>query len=75
MADLPNVLNDGKHVPLELHYEEANEVDHPIDPIAEKKLVRKIDLYLMPSIFVLYLFSFVVSQFQPQQRADADSLD
>lgn len=33
-----------------------------IDPVEEKKLVRKIDLFLMPSIFVLYLFSFVVSE-------------
>lgn len=32
-----------------------------IDPIAERRLVRKIDLYLMPSVFVLYLFSYVVS--------------
>ncbi|KAJ5617056.1 hypothetical protein N7537_002170 [Penicillium hordei] len=26
---------------------------------AEKKLVRKIDLHLMPSIFILYLFSYI----------------
>jgi hypothetical protein len=32
-----------------------------IDADAEKKLVRKIDLYLMPSVFVLYLLSYVVS--------------
>lgn len=31
-----------------------------IDPVDEKNLVRKIDLYLMPSVFVLYLFSYVV---------------
>jgi hypothetical protein len=31
-----------------------------LDAVAEKKLVRKIDLYLMPSIFVLYLLSYVV---------------
>lgn len=31
-----------------------------IDPIAEKKLIRKIDLHLMPSVFILYLFSYVV---------------
>ncbi|KAJ5897146.1 Major facilitator superfamily domain general substrate transporter [Penicillium tannophilum] len=30
-----------------------------IDPVDEKNLVRKIDLYLMPSVFVLYLFSYV----------------
>jgi hypothetical protein len=30
-------------------------------PEEESKLLRKIDLFLMPAIFVLYLFSFVVS--------------
>ena len=33
-----------------------------VDEETEKKLVRKIDLYLMPSVFVLYLFSYVVCQ-------------
>lgn len=27
---------------------------------AEKKLVRKIDLYLMPTIWILYCFSYMV---------------
>lgn len=27
---------------------------------AEKKLVRKIDLYLMPAIWILYCFSYMV---------------
>jgi hypothetical protein len=31
-----------------------------VDADVEKKLVRKIDLYLMPSIFILYLFSYMV---------------
>ncbi|KAJ5695899.1 hypothetical protein N7536_006311 [Penicillium majusculum] len=30
-----------------------------VDLDAEKKLVRKVDLYLMPSIFILYLFSYM----------------
>ncbi|CAG8296888.1 unnamed protein product [Penicillium nalgiovense] len=30
-----------------------------VDADIEKKLVRKIDLYLMPSIFILYLFSYM----------------
>ncbi|KAJ6148105.1 hypothetical protein N7497_010087 [Penicillium chrysogenum] len=30
-----------------------------VDADVEKKLVRKIDLYLMPSIFILYLFSYM----------------
>ncbi|RSL96487.1 hypothetical protein CEP52_011442 [Fusarium oligoseptatum] len=31
----------------------------PIDTEAEKKLVRKIDLYLMTSLWVMYLFSYM----------------
>ncbi|KAJ5370665.1 uncharacterized protein N7496_006757 [Penicillium cataractarum] len=36
-----------------------NENVEEIDPIAEKKLIRKIDLHLMSSVFILYLFSCV----------------
>lgn len=36
----------------ELPFEEKTE--------AEKKLVRKIDLYLMPTIWILYCFSYMV---------------
>ncbi|KAJ5690040.1 hypothetical protein N7462_004432 [Penicillium macrosclerotiorum] len=46
-------VDNGKDKPV--HDERAVE----IDPAAEKRLVRKIDLYLMPSVFVLYLFSYV----------------
>lgn len=38
-----------------------NEPDAAIDPLAEKKLVRKIDLYLMPALWVLMVFSYIVS--------------
>lgn len=30
-----------------------------IDPILEKKLVRKIDLHLIPILFVLFLCAFI----------------
>jgi hypothetical protein len=50
-------MEDGK---LQAIHSENGEEVIPIDPKAEKKLVRKIDLYLMPSVFVLYLFSYVV---------------
>ena len=33
---------------------------------AEKRLVRKIDLYLMPTIWVLYCFSYMVCSDDPQ---------
>lgn len=55
----------------------TNEME--IDVAAEKLLVRKIDMYLMPAIFVLYLFSFVVGTLSigsltgtdnPQDRAN-----
>jgi hypothetical protein len=50
-------MEDGK---LQAIHSKNGEEVIPIDPKAEKKLVRKIDLYLMPSVFVLYLFSYVV---------------
>lgn len=30
-----------------------------VDPIAEAKLVRKLDLYIIPVVMLLYLFSFL----------------
>jgi hypothetical protein len=37
-----------------------------VDPKKLKKLVRKIDMWLMPTIWVIYLFSFVVSRVNPR---------
>ncbi|KAL5628185.1 hypothetical protein BROUX41_002933 [Berkeleyomyces rouxiae] len=31
----------------------------PIDPKAEARLLRKLDLYLIPTVSVLYLFCFI----------------
>ncbi|KXG47678.1 Major facilitator superfamily domain, general substrate transporter [Penicillium griseofulvum] len=42
--------------PRDLHSENTSII---VDADAEKKLVRTIDLYLMPSIFILYLFSYM----------------
>lgn len=53
---MSQVINDLKEEAS--HDEQA--ID--IDPVAEKRLIRKIDLYLMPSAFVLYLFSYVVRE-------------
>lgn len=33
-----------------------------IDHVAEKKLVRKLDLYIVPIVMLLYLFSFLDRQ-------------
>ncbi|KAI4128239.1 MAG: hypothetical protein LQ338_002816 [Usnochroma carphineum] len=33
-----------------------------IDAVAEKKLVRKLDLFIIPIIMMLYLFSFLDSE-------------
>lgn len=30
-----------------------------IDPVAEKKLLRKCDLYVLPPLFVLFLLAFL----------------
>lgn len=30
-----------------------------VDPVAEAKLVRKLDLYIIPVVMLLYLFSFL----------------
>lgn len=51
---------DAKVKALETKMETVHE-ETAVDPVAEKKLLRKIDLYLMPSVFILYLFSYVVS--------------
>lgn len=31
----------------------------PIDPLAEKKLLRKVDLHVIPVLFVLFLMAFL----------------
>ena len=31
----------------------------PIDPLAEKKLLRKVDLHLIPMLFLLFLMAFL----------------
>ena len=43
---------------------------------AEKRLVRKIDLYLMPTIWILYCFSYMVccSNYSQQKRTSLTPL-
>lgn len=40
---------------IEFHKPADNDVEFEENTIEEKKLVRKIDCYLMPSIWILYL--------------------
>ena len=56
----------------------VDEEDGPISFVegtdAEKKLVRKIDLYLMSTIWILYLFSYMVSDnWSPNMVVYSDS--
>jgi hypothetical protein len=44
-----------------------------IDSVAEKKLLRKCDLYVLPPLFVLFLLAFLDSEFcnfNPQTQID-----
>lgn len=47
----------------ELHEIEDSQSDSEMSwtPEEEKKLVRKIDLYLLPTIWLMYLLSYMVS--------------
>ena len=50
-----------KHVDDVEHNEMVDgAVDLRLRADAEKRLVRKIDLYLMPCIWIVYLFSYMV---------------
>ena len=44
---------------VEFHKPSDNDVEFEENTPEEKKLVRKIDMYLMPSIWLLYLFSYM----------------
>lgn len=46
----------------ELHEIEDSQLDSDMSwtPEEEKKLVRKIDLYLLPTIWLMYLLSYMV---------------
>ncbi|KAL0933270.1 major facilitator superfamily transporter [Colletotrichum truncatum] len=45
--------------PSESHDDAEAAHDHVIDPKAEAKLTRKVDLRVMPMVFVLYFFTFL----------------
>lgn len=43
------------HSPSSLTEDGSGDIDH----VAERKLVQKLDLYIIPFIMLLYLFSFL----------------
>ena len=45
---------------------DGDDVGFVENTIEEKKLVRKVDLYLMPTIWVLYCLSYMVSRKCPR---------
>lgn len=56
-----------KHIPLRRQedgfyqgaLDEAGLQEQPLDSVAEKKLLRKIDLHLIPILWVLFLCAFI----------------
>jgi len=40
-------------------FNNLDELDEPIDPLAEQRLVRKIDLIILPLIVVNYMFFYI----------------
>ncbi|KAI6782675.1 putative transporter -like protein [Emericellopsis cladophorae] len=36
-----------------------DDIDNAIDPVAERKLIRKLDLWIVPPVMLLYLLSFL----------------
>lgn len=69
---LPNekMLGTREESPLK-HHSEHIEIDHA----AEKNLVRKLDLYIIPIVMLLYLFSFLDRQvtLNPRDSASQES--
>lgn len=48
--------------PQAMSLQEQEEIEgqlNEVDPIAEAKLVRKLDLYIIPVVMLLYLLSFL----------------
>lgn len=69
---LPNekMLGTREESPFK-HHSEHIEIDHA----AEKNLVRKLDLYIIPIVMLLYLFSFLDRQvtLNPRDSASQES--
>ena len=58
-TEVENIRYEGADPSRNPHLEELKqELDH-IDPVAEKKLLRRIDLHLIPILFLLFLCAFI----------------
>lgn len=59
MADVKEPNSIDAVEAIEFHKPNDNDVEFEENTVEEKKLVRRIDMYLMPSVWVLYLFSYM----------------
>jgi hypothetical protein len=48
-----------KHAPPNASYSSDSDIEVPNGPINEKKLLRKLDIRLLPAVSILYLLSFL----------------
>lgn len=58
MDNKPAVATNGAHdiLPVEIAEKRYDPETLEIDHVAEKKLVRKLDLFIIPPVMLLYLF-------------------
>jgi hypothetical protein len=49
----------GQDGPTSLRSDEAEQQLGEVDPVSEAKLVRKLDLFIIPVVMLLYLLSFL----------------
>jgi hypothetical protein len=59
MADILEKPDKGKTEKVEVQKLESGELTRDFPNIDEKKLLRKIDLYIVPILTLLYLLSFI----------------
>lgn len=66
MAMPPTTMEEGMSTTPPKEYEPGKSTEDEIegqledvDPIAEARLVRKLDLHIIPVVMLLYLFSFL----------------
>jgi hypothetical protein len=78
---LRDLEKDTKEAPMVYDEVEASS-DGPVTttwtPEEEKKLVRKVDLFLMPTIWIMYLLSYMdrtvsIATYSPIGRADRNA--
>lgn len=57
MVDIEKSFDEQPVTPMKAAEDEDGELG--VDVVAEKKLVRKLDFYLIPVVMLLYLLSFL----------------